>query len=258
MRSRLGGIAVALAMVLAGCGSDGGPADASPGEADAPPVLDLVSARDTLPVAPARAGALTVLLAHPAGAGDAGFDAAAGALAQRPDLDLVLAAAIGSDSTMSGFRIDVAGRTATDAVTTALGDPERTIDLVVIGVTSGHGIGELPPEAETAVRAGVPALVVGAERADVVDLAAATMQLLEVLDLELDELLDEPAAVHRLAVPSCSHGMLRGRQATDPGPAPDADLRADCTSTERPAPVEADAFAHGWATLTRLSDRPNN
>lgn len=252
MRSRLGGIAVALAMVLAGCGSDGGAEDASPRAEDPAPVgVDLVSARDTLPPAPGTAGALTVLLTHPAGAGDPGFDAAAGALAQRPDVALVLAAA-GADTTMSGFHVDVSGPTAADAVTTALDDADRTIDLVVVGVTSGHGIGEVPAEAEAAVRAGVPALVVGAEQADVVDLAAATMQLLEVLDLELDELLDVPAAVHRLAVPSCSHGMLRGRHHTDPGPVPAAGLRADCTSTERPSPTEAEAFAQGWVTLTRL------
>jgi hypothetical protein len=253
MRSRLGGIAVALAMVVAGCGSDGGTGDASPvGEDEAPVGLDLVSARDTLPPAPASPGALTVLLTHPAGATDPGFDAAAGALAQRPDVELVLAAAAGAETTMSGFRLDVSGRTASDAVTTALGDPARTIDLVVVAVTSGHGIGAVPPEAEAAVRAGVPALVVGAEQADVVDLAAATMQLLEVIDLELDALLREPAAVHRLAVPSCSHGMLRGRHATDPGPAPEPGLQADCTSAERPSPIEGEAFTQGWATLTRL------
>lgn len=252
MRSRLGGIAVALAMGLAGCGSDGSIEGASPpGDDEVPAALDLVSARDTLPPAPASAAALTVLLTHPHGAVDAGFDAAAGALAQRPDVELVLAAAAGARTTMSGFPVDVAGLTAVDAVTTALDDPGRTIDLVVVGVTSGHGIGEVPDEAEAAVRAGVPALVVGAEDADVVDLAAATMQLLEVLDLELDALLAAPAAVHRLAVPSCSHGMLRGRQVTEPGPLPAADLRADCTSTERPSPTEAEAFADGWVTLTR-------
>lgn len=255
MRTRLVALVAALALVASACGSDE-PADAvaDPARQDAADglVTDLVSARDTLPPAPPSADALTVVLTHPAGAGDPGIDAAASALAQRPDIDVHVAVAAGTgDATTSGFPVETTAPTAAAAVVDAIESEGGRVDLVVVGVTAGHGIGPTPPEAAAAVRAGVPALVVGAELAEVPDHAAATMQLLEVLDLELGALVAGPA-VHRLSVPSCERGMLRGRLATRPAAAPPPDLRADCASTDLPRRLEAEAFAVGYATLTRL------
>lgn len=254
MRSRLGGWVAAAALLLGACGSDGG-GDAAPGT-DGPSgdrlQADLVSARDTLPPAPLTADALTVVLAHPGGAADPGLDAAAAALAQRPDIHVIVAVPAGTGGeTMSGFPVDVAAATAADAVGAAIDAHEDEVDLVVVGVGGGHGIGVPSPEASAAVRRGVPALVVGAEDAERPDHAAATMQLLELLDLELGTLLAAPAT-HRLAVPTCEHGMLRGRVATREAGPPGPGARADCTSTEVPAGTEPAAFAHGFATLTRL------
>jgi len=251
MRSRLGGFAVALALLAGACGTGGD--DAAPGRGEAAAAeldADLTSVRDTLPPAPAPAGALTVVLTHPGGAGDPGLDAAAAALAQRPDVRVVLAVAEGTGTaTMSGFPVAVTGATAADAVVAAV--EAQQPDLVVVGVGDGHGIGATAPEATAAARRGVPALVVGAEHADQPDQAAATMQLLDVLDVELDGLLASDA-VHRLAVPSCERGMLRGRLATRAGGGAVPAQRADCASAVVPAATEAEAFANGYATLTRV------
>lgn len=252
MRLRLGGLVVALALGASACGSDGG-TDAAPAAAAASGaelVADLVSARDTLPPAPPSASALTVVLTHPGGATDPGLDAAAAALAQRPDIDVVIAAPAGTgEQTMSGFPVDVVGATAADAVAAAI-DEVGEADLVVVGIHDGHGIGAPSPEAYAATERDVAALVVGAEHGDPPDLAAAAMQVLEVLDLELESLL--PGDAHRLTVPSCAQGMLRGRRTTRTGDAPAPELRADCTSDDTPSDREADAFALGYATLTRL------
>lgn len=253
MRSRLGGLAVALGLLAGACGSDGGATaapTARPGHGSGPVDGDLASVRDTLPPAPPSAEALTVVLTHPGGAGDPGLDAAAGALAQRPDIRVVVAVAAGTgDATMSGFPVEVTGPTAADAVAAAIAAEE--VDLVVVGVNDGHGIGSSSPEAAVAARHDVAAVVVGAEHAEPPDHAAATVQLLEVLDLELEPVLASEA-VHRLAVPSCEHGMLRGRLATRPGAPPADAVRSDCTSTVVPDGREAEAFAHGYAALTRL------
>lgn len=251
MRSRLGGWVAAAALVLGACGSDGS-TDAAPWAPDPAQRIetDLVSARDTLPPAPPVASALTVVLAHPGGAGHPGLDAAAGALAQRPDIEVRIAAAAGTGAaTMSGFPVAVTGARSSDAVAAAVAAGD--VDLVVVGVADGHGIGGSSAEAESAARHGVPTLLVGAEPGAPPDLAAATMQLLEVLDLELDAVLDA-GAVHRLAVPSCEHGILRGRVTTRPGGTTAPGSRTDCRSTEPPARTEPDAFAAGYATLTSL------
>lgn len=248
MRSRLSGLAVAAALGASACGSGGTDIAAPPLDPEPPAVVDseLASARDTLPPAPATSAALTVVLTHPDGAASAGLDAAASALAQRPDIEVVVAVAEGTgDATMSGFDIDVTAPSAAEAVAAAVAD--RSAELVVVGIVDGHGAGT-PAPAVVDGAGEVATLVVGA--GPLPDHAAATMQLLEVLDLELDRLLDG-AAVHRLAVPSCQGGMLRGRLATRPGPLATV-WQPDCTSTVDPADEEADAFAHGYATLTRL------
>lgn len=254
MRLRLGGLAVTLGLLAGACGSDGG-ATAAPmpplRQESGPVEGDLASVRDTLPPAPPSAQTLTVVLTHPGGARDPGLDAAASALAQRPDVRVIVAVAGGTgEATMSGFPVDVAGSSAAGAVGAALAAEE--VDLVVVGVTDGHGIGSSSPEAAVAAHHDVAAVVVGAEHGDPPDHAAATLQLLEVLDLELEPLLASDA-VHRLAVPSCEHGMLRGRLATRSGAPPAGGVRSDCTSTVMPVAREAEALAHGYATLTRLS-----
>lgn len=252
MRLRYGGLVVALALGMGACGADGaGPgASADPAERPGPVGLEMVSARDTLRPAPGTAGALTVLLTHPGGVRDPGLDAAASALAQRPDIHVAIAVAgEPGATTMSGFPVSATGATAAAAVDAALAaDADGETDLVVVGIGGDHGIGTPAAEAEAAARHDVPTLVVGS--GDQPDLAAATMQLLDVLDLELDRLL--AGGVHRLAVPGCEHGMLRGRLATRPAATPPADLRADCTSTVVPAATEPEAYAAGYATLTRL------
>lgn len=252
MRLRLGGLAAAVVLAVGACGSGGeaaGPFAPDAGRAGGVGV-EMVSARDTLPPAPAPAGALEVVLTHPGGPLDPGLDAAAAALAQRPDVRVTIAVTGGpGSSTMSGFPVAATGATTADAVAAAL-DAAPETDLVVVGVADGHGIGASSPEADVARARGVPALVVGAGPGSEPDLAAATMQLLEVFDLELDRILT--GDVHRLAVPSCEHGMLRGRLATRPAPAVPAEVRPDCTATVVPGSGEADAFAAGYATLTPL------
>lgn len=253
---RLGGLAVALALVLGACGSDGGSeAGAPPREPPAPPSGELSSVRDTLPPPPVDDADLTVLVTHPAGVADPGLDALVGALAQRPDLRVVVVVPGETASeltTMSGFPALTSPGTTHDAIAAALAGPAADADLVVVGIEVRPGVGGPPAEAGAAVVRGVPALVVTVEASGVPDHAAAALQLLEVLDLELDQLVGDPPAVHRLAVPSCSDGMLRGRLALTPAPAAEPDVRSDCASTAAAPETEAEAFAAGWATLTQL------
>lgn len=260
MRFRLGGWAVAGALVLSGCGVDEGREHASPGAGAAGAIElaqpALVSARDTLPPAPPSTTSLTVLLTHDGEAGDPGLDAAAGALAQRPDIRVVIAVpgAPGTGSTtMSGLPVtgvDAGGSALVGAATTAAGvEP----DLVIVGITPTTELGGSEPTAAAAAAQGIPAVVVEVEDGDVVDLAAAAMQLLEVLDLELDALLDEPAAVHRLTVPSCRAGSLRGRLHVRATPQARLLTPSDCLSSERATPDdEQGAVGTGHASLSRL------
>lgn len=259
MRFRFGGWAVALVLVLSSCGEDEAPADASPApgddrtELDAP---DLVSARDTLPPAPPSATSLTVLVTHAGDAMDPGLDAAAAALAERPDIRVVVAVAGGPSSgttTMSGFPVTVVDAAGSDLVAAATSATGADPDLVVVGIGATSVLGGPEPLASAAAAGGLPALVVEVAAGDVVDHAAAAMQLLEVLDLESDALLDEPAAVHRLTVPSCRTGSLRGR--LDVRPAGAAALTAtDCADVaDRSVPGdEAAAVGAGYASLARL------
>jgi len=253
---RLGGFAVALALLLGACGSDGDSDRGAPApETEAPPSGVLSSVRDTLPTPPTDGAGLTVLLTHPGGVADPGLDAAVGALAQRPDLRVVVVVPGGAASqatTMSGFPALQSPGSVADAIAAALAGPAADADLVVVGIEARGGVGDDRRDAHAAVAHGVPALLVAVEGGVAPDHAAATMQLLEVLDLELDQLLGEPPAVHRLAVPSCQAGMLRGRLEVPPAPAPEPELRSDCTSTVRAPETEAEAFSSGWATLTRL------
>ena len=260
MRFRLGGWAVAGVLVLTGCGVDGQDEHASP-TADADPRSELadpelVSARDTLPPAPSSATALTLLLTHAGGAADAGLDAAAGALAQRPDVRVVVVVSgtpTGDAATMSGFPVTIIDAPADALVAGAVEATGVTPDLVVVGIDGTSTLGGPEPIASAAAAAGTPALVVEAEAGEAVDHAAAAMQLLEVLDLQLDALLDEPAAVHRLTVPSCRTGSLRGRLDVRPT-GPTTPLAAsDCTTTDRTVPAdELAAVGAGYAALTRL------
>lgn len=260
MRFRLGGWAVALGLVLSSCGVDRSPDHASPGAGSEPRSelagTELVSARDTLPPAPSSATALTVLLTHAGDATDPGLDAAAGALAQRPDVRVVIAvagAAPGEATTMSGLPVVVVDTGDAGLVAAAVADAGVRPDLVVVGIAGRSALGGSEPIAVAAAAAGIPALVVEAEGGDAVDHAAAAMQLLEVLDLELDALLDEPAAVHRLTVPSCRSGSLRGRLAVQPAPGPSPLVASDCTSPDRTVPEdELDAVGAGYAALARL------
>lgn len=256
MRFRLGGCAVALVLALSACGVDTASEDVAPDPAEdaSSAIADLASARDTLPPAPHTATALTVLLTHDGAADDPGLDAAAAALAQRPDIAVVVAVAAGAgDTTMSGFPVvEVHGTTATfvaDAARAAGIDP----DLVVVGIEEVTEAGLAHALARSALDADVPALVVGAERADQVDHAAAALQLLEVLDLRLDVLLDEPAGIHRLTVPSCGQGSLRGRVEVRAAISGAALGPSWCTSVDRTPPVdELDAVAAGYASLAQI------
>jgi hypothetical protein len=258
MRFRLGGCAVALVLVLSACGADGGSDGAAPG-VDAMPaevVADLASARDTLPPAPHAATALTVLLAHDGPADDPGLDAAAGALAQRPDIAVTVAVpgtGAGSTTTMSGFPVVEVAATSTGFVADAVAATGIHPDLVVVGIARATEVGGGEPLARSATAIGVPALVVGAGDGDQVDLAAAAMQLLEVLDLELGALLDEPAGVSRLTVPSCGQGSLRGRVGARAAATATPLAPAQCTLASRSVPAdEVDALAAGYAALVRL------
>jgi hypothetical protein len=260
MRFRLGGWAVAGVLVLAGCGVDEPAEHASPdpGIEDDAALGDpeLVSARDTLPPAPPSGTALTVLLTHAGGAADAGLDAAAGALAQRPDLRVVVVvsgAPGGAATTMSGFPVTIVDAPADGLVAGAIAATGVTPDIVFVGFDGASALGG-PEEIAGAVAAGgTPALVVEAEAAETVDHAAAAMQLLEVLDLQLDALLDEPAAVHRLTVPSCWTGTLRGRLDVRPTATAAPLPASDCGSADRTVPGdELEAVGAGYAALARL------
>lgn len=260
MRFRLGGWAVAAALVLAGCGVGDDSEHASPADR-AEPVTDLdgpelVSARDTLPPAPPSTTSLTVLLTHDGDASDPGLDAAAGALAERPDVRVAIAVAgrRGAEATtMSGFPVTTVDAGARDLVTSAVDAIGVVPDLVVVGIRTATVIGGAEPIADGAAAAGIPAVVVGAEGIGTVDHAAAAMQLLEVLDLELDALLDEPAAVHRLTVPSCRTGSLRGRLDVRATAVAVPITPSDCTTTDRTVPAdERTALGAGHAALTQL------
>ena len=258
MRFRLGGCAVALVLGLSACGvgsaSDRAAHDPA-GPAELPPAA-LVSARDTLPPAPPSATTLTVLLTHAGDAADPGLDAAAAALAQRPDIRVaVVAAGDPSDGavTMSGFPVTVLDAVDADLVAAAIAATGLPPDLVVVGIDRTAELGGAEPIAAAAAASGVPALVVEVEDGPQADHAAAALQLLEVLDLELDALLDEPAAVHRLTVPSCRSGSLRGRlvvqAASGSAPLP----ASACTNADRSVPVdEPAAVGAGYAALSRL------
>ncbi|MCO8128093.1 hypothetical protein NHL50_12840 [Acidimicrobiia bacterium EGI L10123] len=256
MRFRLGGCAVALVLVLSACGVGSGSDSAAPdvAAAETMELVELASARDTLPPAPHAATSLTVLLTHSGGAADPGLDAAAAALAQRPDIRVAIAAAgTSSDGgiTMSGF--PVTGVNGTDLVASSIAATGHVPELVVVGIDRTDTPGAAEAIAAAAADAGVPALVVVVEGGDQVDHAAAAMQLLEVLDLELDALLDEPAAVHRLVVPSCRSGSLRGRLVVRPTPTAAPLGPSDCTSADRSVPDdEASAVGAGYASLSRL------
>ncbi|HEY1116760.1 MAG TPA: hypothetical protein VGE43_03585 [Acidimicrobiales bacterium] len=255
MRFRLGGWAVAAVLVLTGCGVDGGSHGASDASADPPAELaspELVSARDTLPPAPPSTTALTVLLTHTGDASDPGLDAAAGALAERPDIRVLIAVGGTADHTMGGFPvITVPGLAGgIDSAVDAVG---VVPDLVVVGITRTSERGGAEPLADAAAAAAIPALVVDVEDGDVPDHAAAARELLAVLDLELDALLDEPAAVHRLTVPSCRAGSLRGRLDVRPTPPSTGQLTSDCTRTDRTLPDdEVAAVTAGYSSLARL------
>lgn len=259
MRFRPGGCAVALVLLLSACGadepSDGAAPDGS-GEASAVVVADLASARDELPPAPHAATALTVLLVHGGTADDPGLDAAAGALAQRPDIAVTVAIPgtdAGADTTMSGFPVARVASTPSELVTDAVAATGVEPDLVVVGIQRVTDVGGTEVLARSATAIGVPALVVGAADADQVDHAAAAMQLLDVLDLELGALLDEPAGVIRLTVPSCGQGSLRGRLRVRAAPAPTPLDPAQCTLAARSAPTdEVGALAAGYAALVQL------
>ena len=256
MRFRLGGCAVALVLVLSACGVDSGSDSAAPDAAAAETMelAELASARDTLPPAPHTATSLTVLLTHAGGAADPGLDAAAAALAQRPDIRVAIAAPGTSPDgavTMSGFPVTVAD--GADLVASTIAATGDVPELVIVGIDRTDAPGDAEAIAAAATHAGVPALVVAVEGGDQVDHAAAAMQLLEVLDLELDALLDEPAAVHRLIVPSCRSGSLRGRLAVRPAPVAASLGPSDCTSTDRSVPDdEPSAVGAGYASLSRL------
>lgn len=260
MRFRLGGWAVVALLVLGGCGVDGSAEDASPAvEVDAVAELadpELVSARDTLPPAPSSATALTVLLVRVGDAADPGLDAAASALAQRPDVRVVVAVSgtpAGSATTMSGFPVTIVDGPADELVAGAVEATSTTPDLVVVGIDRTSLLGGSEPIADAAAAGGTPALVVEAEDGEAVDHAAAAMQLLEVLDLRLDELLDEPDAVHRLTVPSCGTGSLRGRLDVRATAAASPLAASDCTTADRTVPTdELTAVGAGYAALARL------
>jgi hypothetical protein len=260
MRFRLGGWAVAGALVLSGCGVDDGGEHSFPvSDAAAATELvrpELVSARDTLPPAPPSTSSLTVLLTHDGELGDPGLDAAAGALAQRPDIRVVIAVpgvpASGA-TTMSGFPVTGVDAEGSALVDTATGVAGMEPDLVIVGIRPTAELGGSEATASAVAGQGIPALVVEVEEGNVVDLAAAAMQLLEVLDLEFDALLDEPAAVHRLTVPSCRAGSLRGRLDVRATPETRLLTPSDCLSADRTVPAdEQTAVGTGYASLARL------
>ena len=197
-----------------------------------------------------------MLLTHRGDAVDPGLDAAAAALAQRPDIRVVIATAGSPDagaSTMSGFPVTTVDASGSGIVVGAIEATGVRPDLVVVGIDSAPAVDGPDPIGAAAVAADIPALVVQAEVGDVVDHAAAAMQLLEVLDLELDALLDEPAGVHRLTVPSCRAGTLRGRVSVRARAAGETLVASDCTTADRSEPAdEVTAVRTGYAALTRL------
>lgn len=266
VRQGLSGLA-ALALLTSACGSSGPdrPAPAvheAAGErrSAALDAVALASVHRELPPPPSIATSqLTVAVTHPGGVRDPGLDAAVAALRQRPDLNVVVVAPDRGDpdlaTTMSGDPARTVAGDVVDAVASVTGSPDHRADLVVIGVdvvggADGHRSGEA---ARLAASNGVPAIQVNVEGADGADYAAATMQLLEVLDFGLAAMLEADAQAVRLTVPSCRSGTLRGR--VDVGRAQDdssPDVVSDCLAD---APADADergSFSAGYATLAEL------
>lgn len=211
----------------ASAGSDGGTI-AVDSVADAP--------TEAAPTPPPAPGALVVAVV---GTGDdVGRDAVLAALAERPDL-----VAVAVDGP--------------DPVTAAGAALARTPDLVVVGAsrTWGPGDGPASDAARLAADHGVPALVVAVERSDGADWGAVAGQLLEVLDAELAPSLAgeaTPRAI-RLTVPSCRHGLLRGRVPAAAVDGPALPGGSDCLADVPGGALdERTAFAGGWATIAVL------
>lgn len=270
-RARRGSSGIAaLALLLTSCGLSG-PDPGTPGAAVAETAgeqtesslaeVALASVHRELPPPPVIADdRVTVVVTHAGGARAPGLDAAVAALRQRPDLHVVVVVPDGASpsvtTTMSGDPVQTVPGELVDAVE-SLGQPGGVdADLVVIGVEAG-GASDLRASAAAARVAagrGIPALQVSVERADGADYAAATMQLLEVLDFGLAGIVESPPQALRLLVPSCRTGTLRGR--IDVGTATDEvphELASDCLAAEPPPGADEDeAFSAGYATLAAL------
>lgn len=222
--------------------------------------MALASVHRELPPPPSIATTqLQVVVTHPGGVRDPGLDAAVAALRQRPDLNVAVVAPDGGDpdlvTTMSGDPARTVAGDVVDAVASVTGSPVQGADLVVIGVDVAGGADghRSAAAARLAAANGVPAIQVNVEGADGADYAAATMQLLEVLDFGLAAMLEADARALRLTVPSCRSGTLRGR--VDVGPAQEdtsPDLVSDCLADAPADPDEAESFAAGYATLAEL------
>lgn len=275
MRRLLGGWLAALLVVVPACSADQAPERAVPSDT-LPAKPELAVASRAITPSTVDGETFTVLVTSDEGIGAAGLDAAVSTLVGRPGVEVVVVAPSASgrsatgttgerdlvtSMTIGGYPAQVVHGTPVDAIHAALDQRSSPPDLVVVGVRTGQTFGsELERSggvaaARAAADRGVPALVVNAEVAPQVDLAAATIQLTELFDLGLDALVDGAGSAWNLNVPTCMRGMLRGRvEAPVAGrEVGDELVRSDCTAAETlPHRSDADAFRQGFATLAEL------
>jgi 5'-nucleotidase len=259
----------AAALLLAACGSGDNAPDAAP-EAVAV-VVPTVAVAAQAPVVgpPPSVGALRILVTSADGVAGDGLDALVSTLAARPAVDVhVVATAVPDttvgetgakvevmeDRTASGFPAKVVNASAADAVVTALDTLGLQPDLVIVGIDDGAAIGAATGSSPSvaaalvASRRGIPAIAVTVGDEHGADLAAAGLLLGSVLDLQLDGLLERPAA-SVLTVPSCGAGTVRGPVTVDRADDPPV-AAPDCTGPASHHDDDVDAYVNGYATLT--------
>lgn len=271
MRRLIWGLLATAGFLLSACGTDGDEGSSPPADA-APQVMDtaLVSS-DSTPVdadgqraddpmpAPDPADAFRVLVTNPEGVSSPGLDAMVSVLIARPatHVEVVAPAAdVGEGAadrsstpvapvaaeTMTGHRAYAVNGGMLDTLDVALGTDTPAFDLAIVGAATSSGAVEIATQ--TLAHHGVPVLAVAVD--DDPDLAAAGLLLSTVLDYHLDDLAS--ADRHRLTIPSCVTGVVRGpvvvEATTEPLPP------ADCANAaSEPLDDEAEAVANGFAAL---------
>lgn len=272
---------LALAGVLllggAACGDD----DGVDGDSAAPTSVG-GGAGDDAPGASAATGTqpLTILVTNDDGVGSEGIDLLVNALAELPDVEVVVVAPAenqsgSADVTTGGtlVRNDATTASGTPAVA-VVGEPADSVvvaldelgidpDLVVSGINEGQNIGPLSAisgtvgAAKVAARMGVPAVAVSQGIAEVPDYPTAVEAVLAWLAEHRTDVAAGTSptdVVTSINVPTCPTGEVRG---TVEVPTATSDggrnlLEVDCGSTEVDPVDDVVAFTTGWIAVARV------